>query len=202
MKILRRTITVKRSMLVSFLAVLILPLVMGMGGYWWAARIVREQATRGFSELLGQARTSVEQAIGEVEGLSKIVTDIQWVQKLGYMVGPTIDPSRLDAWEMSLMSRDVITYSTSRRDIERVALVFNQKDTVISPTGIDTVEWFFDQAWRTDSMDPGGWKRLIGEWTEGTILPPAQMHLYKHTLGALVWIRTLPLLDHTPRVEA
>ena len=51
-----------------------------------------------------------------------------------------------------------------------------------------------------DGMSAEAWKELLDTWTDGSLLPAKLVWNYKKSVATITYLKTLPLLDHVPRV--
>ena len=190
----------KRLLFVSFLAAFLVPLLFGSLGYWAAGSVALDQATQYHNDLLRNAETSVEGALAEFEALSKTLTMTRWVNKIALMSGPTIDRSRLSAYDQSSFPMELDNYRSLNRFVERIILVFNEKNLALSASGFDSLDWFFTNAWVTAGTGPEEWKALVGQWSPGKILPTVDVIQYGVASRTIPYLHTLPILgERTPR---
>jgi AraC-like DNA-binding protein len=71
---------------------------------------------------------------------------------------------------------------------------------VITDQSEDTADWFFSHAWLVEGMSAEDWESLLDTWTDGQVFAPAEVRNYRQVVRTVTYVRTLPLLDRTPRV--
>ncbi|MEI8093862.1 MAG: helix-turn-helix domain-containing protein [Spirochaetales bacterium] len=190
----------KRLLFISFLAAFLVPLLFGSLGYWAAASVALEQATQYHDDLLRNAEASVEGALAEFEALSRTLTATRWVNKIALMAGPDIDRSRLSVYDQSSFPMELDNYRSLNRFVERIILVFNEKNLALSASGFDSLDWFFANAWVTAGVGPEEWKARLKQWSPGEVLPTIDVVQYGVPILTIPYVRTLPILgERTPR---
>ncbi len=200
MKAFFRLESVKKRMFLSYMLVLILPLVMGMGGYWWTAHIAKSQAKQTYVNMLEQVRDSVDGVFKRIDSLADTLKDAKWISKIAYMTGDTIDESRMSPFELSIYPDEINNYGSSMNGyVDSIGVVINQKNLIITKNGVDDIEWFFKNGYEAPDVDVAHWQQILNNVNKRTIINPMDVFKYRVTardpksIRMFTYIKTLEL---------
>lgn len=199
MKAIFRVKSIKRKMFVSYMIVLIIPFLgFGMLGYWWTVKIVKEQTETMYREKLDQARSIVDKRFLDMDQLAQTLVGTRWVQKIGNMYGPTIQSDRLEPSEIGGYADEIRNYESLNGFIDRIAIILNTKQLVLTNNGLDDYAWFFEKNYKLEDMEVDDWLPYINKFNHGSVLNPGQVRTYNSYKHAMTYVKTLPLIDQTP----
>ncbi len=191
--------SIKQKMFLSYIIVLVIPMiVIGSLGYWWTVKIVKEQTEAMYYEKLDQARAAVDKRFVDMDRLVQTLVSTRWVQKIGNMYGPKIQTNRLEPLEISGYADEIRNYESLNGFIDRIAIILNTKQMVLTNNGLDDYAWFFEKNYKYEGMSVADWLPYIDTFNHGSVLNPAKVHTYNNYKRAVTYIKTLPLIYQTP----
>ena len=140
----RPTARIFYRFLVSYVAVLVLPIViLGVFGYTSISRAVRDQATALATSRLATIRASLDDAIQTLHLRAVMISEDDLIVRVSAMV-PDIDPDRLDP-EYRLQIRRVLSVSNvTNRLVSDIMLYFKNDDLFIGTMGEFSHDDFLD----------------------------------------------------------
>lgn len=191
--------SIKRSIFLSYIIILIIPmLIMGTLGYWRTVAIVKEQTETMYLEKLDQARAAVDKRFLEMNRLVQTLVATRWVQKIVNIYGPTIPENRLEPLEIGGFAEEIRNYESLNGFVDRIAIILNTKRLVLTNNGLDDYEWFFEKNYKYENMGVQDWMPYIESFNHGTVLNPGKVVTYVGSKRAMAYIKTLPIIDQTP----
>ncbi|MBO9605813.1 MAG: hypothetical protein J7639_07685, partial [Paenibacillaceae bacterium] len=199
MNALFRGQSIKGKMFVSYVVVAFIPMLfISVLGYGWTVKIVKEQTAAMYYEKLDQARAAMDRRFMDMDRLLDTLISTRWVQKIGNMYGPSIQADRLEPSEIRGYADEIRNYESLNGFIDRIAIILNTKQLVLTENGLDDYEWFFERNYRVENMKAADWLPLIDTFNHGSVLNPGQVHTYDGSKRAMTYVKTMPLIDQTP----
>ncbi len=175
----------RESFFLSFLITFSIPIFIGSLGYVWGGNIVKEITNLSYVDKLKQVLSETEQSFNKIDKLSQTLSETQWIRNIAFMQGQAFDTSRLDYFELSRYAKELENYSSMNNMVEKIAIVLNQKNGLISANGYDSFEWYFENAFKLEGMETEDWMVLFSE-PRNTILYPRNVQTYSILRGNMM----------------
>lgn len=201
MRIMERKKSVKNKFLVSYLIILILPLLLlGTWGYWWMSTVIKEQTEKFYISTLKQVIDSMDNSFQGMNAMTQTLSESPWVQRIAAMEGSNIDYSRVTQEQLTDYATYLQNYQSINTMIERIAIIFNTKKQVLTSKGLDSFDWFFTKDYAYANMTVADWEKSVSQYTSGQILRARRLSSYERIDNVVSYVKTIPtLLDQTPR---
>lgn len=143
-KLGRQTTVIFYRFLVSYLAVLVLPIViLGAFGYASISRSVREQATSLATNRLSTIRATLDDAVQTLHLRAVMISEDDLVVRVSAMV-PKIDPDRLDPEYRRQIRRVLSVNNVTNRLVSDIMLYLKNDDVFIGTMGEFQRDEFLD----------------------------------------------------------
>lgn len=132
-----------KTILLSYILILLIPLLMGIIGYSQAVRVAKEDAEQYNMAALGQAMNIIDTQLDSIE---KLMTDISLnsrIQNFIYKNAPLDDKKR---YEMLNVIDEIARYKNTNPFIDELYIYFKGSDIVLKDSGIYEPHFFYEQA--------------------------------------------------------
>ncbi|OZB90671.1 helix-turn-helix domain-containing protein [Paenibacillus sp. XY044] len=182
----------------SYMAILLLLIVIGSLLYWRANDVVEHSVEQTNSAMLGQLR---ELADGQFQLMEQLEQQIANHPKLLPLMGKTAPMSDRDQYDMIAMAEELQRYKPLTPFIYDYYIYLPKSGTMLGPGVKTTPDILFNEVNRFDGMDAWDWiSRFDSGYHYRTFVPG--MHT-SNALGErndmIAYMQTLPLVDRSKR---
>lgn len=194
--------SIKNNMFLSIMAALVITIIIfGMLTYWSSSRIILEQTNRVYIDLLNQTQNSVESRLDEIDALALTLAKSTWVNTISFMQGSDIDQERIDRYKLVEYSRVFGSFKTLNSLIYKTGLIFCDKNTVITPDGTESIDWFFSHSFQFENFSREELNTMLNNDTNQKYVYLSDINFYGNKYRCLVLIRKIPLLHGADNVK-
>lgn len=177
--------------MVSYIAVLSIPLVVTLYVYYQSVSIVKNDALEENLRLLEQSQYMIETSVNEVDRLSIGLGLNEGIKNLLYKNGP-IEMKEIDSLFETWKSLD--SYASAGNFIKRVYIVFPESNTVMSNTSVYNLNDFYGFIYRYKDMSFENWrKQFLSDYHKRDILPSSQTYLMDGPVQVLTYVQSMPI---------
>jgi AraC-like DNA-binding protein len=148
-------------------------------------------AQRSYYLSLEKSMQNLDAMIEKIDDLATSLAASDWVSKIAYMQGGTLDPDRIDAYEMSIYVKQLRTTSVAA-GLEAIGIIFVDKGIVVSSRAVHD----FDNFVSHDISLTGGasaWNQTIREPYAHAFSGPGRLKLYTNYYDVIGYVQAIPL---------
>ncbi|MBB6671837.1 AraC family transcriptional regulator [Cohnella nanjingensis] len=183
----------------SYMAILLLLIVIGSLLYWRANVVVELSVERTNSAMLGQLR---ELADGQLQLIEQLEQQIANHPKLYQMINTKASMSDRERYDMIEMADELERYKLLTPFISDFYLYLPKSGTMLGPGVKTTPAFLFDKAEQFDEMGEQDWLRLFDSGYHYREFKPG-LHV-TDAMGVrgdvIVYMQTMPLVDRSKRM--
>lgn len=140
--------------LISYSAVLFIPMIVSLVVYWQSAQALRSEIHRANDFLLKQVRYTIDNQIDLMKRLNMEVTWNAKLQTLMYSSSPQAD-AQFTAYQLV---REFRMYQTSYATIDEFYVIWAQENSVLRPGNVRDMKTAFNTIHNTGMMSYDQWK--------------------------------------------
>ncbi|GLX70091.1 AraC family transcriptional regulator [Paenibacillus glycanilyticus] len=182
----------------SYMAILLLFIVIGSLLYWRANEVVEHSVEQTNSAMLGQLR---ELADGQFQMIDQLEQQIATYPKLYQMVSQPAQMSDQEQYDMIEMAQDLQRYKLLSPFIYDFYMYFPKSGTMLGPGVKTTPEFLFDKVSRFEGMSAQDWiKQFESGYHYRSFIPGMRV---TGPLGErndiIAYMQTLPKIDRSKR---
>lgn len=182
--------------LMSYVIVFTVPfMILGVIIYALTFDIVKTQTEKTYLNAVHDAAKNVDDKMEALHVLSAHISELQWVQKIMYMRGNTVDYNAINPFAFNYYMNDLITLKGINGFVTDMAIFFREKDLVLSSQGKHSLSSFFDDAFYYDGLTADYWSGLLAERNFAAMKYPAEVLTYKQPRKLLAYMQSLPMVD-------
>lgn len=179
-----------RTLLISYISVLLLPVVIGIGLYTQIEKIMVEQAKQSNLALLEQAQQVVDHQFDELHLISRFLTSHPRVEMLLNAEQPK---SGTERYEFYTLLKDMQRYRNHSRFVSDFYLYFEKSDTVLSTRVRSDPKMFFENVYGYGNWTYEQWKETIyNKPYLNAYLPAENVGKNYNQDRKVVYLQTLP----------
>ncbi|MCU6712814.1 helix-turn-helix domain-containing protein [Paenibacillus sp. J5C_2022] len=180
--------------LLSYVTVFTIPLlILGTISYFWTYHIVKSQTERTYLNAVQDVRKTMDDKLWSLSALAISLSEQQWVQKLMYSRGSTVDYTVIHPYSFNYNMRDLNTFLEMNGLIDDMAIYFHMKDIVLSTQGKYSLQTFFEDAFDYGAAAPDDWYEELSRLHVSDLSPPAAVLTYKQPRKLLTFTQSLPM---------
>ena len=183
----------------SYLVVFLVPIIsFGTLSYWWAGTILTKQTELSYVAMVKELSNSIDQKLNELSNLSIQLAYTPWVKKVMYMEGKSFNYDRMDKIELNSRVMELNGYDIINDFIDTIALVFPKQEFIISSSGIENAEVFFNDIYSLENYKYTEWKTLFKSYGIKKSLNPSTLNFNGNKDKVITYIQSLPSIDQKP----
>lgn len=121
--------------------------------YYWVGTILTNQVSQSYAAMLNELRSSIDEQFKKLNDLTVQLSCTPWVKKIMYMQGDSFDYNYMDCVELNNHVLELKGYDIINEFIDVVTLVFPKQQFIVSSTGAEEVNYFFDNTYEYSAID-------------------------------------------------
>lgn len=193
----------RKKIFLSYFIVFIIPLIaMGLFNYFRMFKIIKDNTDQVYIEMLSQIKRDVDDRFAEIDDFSNQMALSQWVRKISYMQGKSIDYSRISVTTINNYLSELGKYNALNKFIDYLAIYINDKEIILHPDGMTGFDWFFTHTYKYDALKPEDWLKILNRMmpSDNAVLVDLK-HVYtlNKNFEFLTYVKVLPLMDYKPK---
>ncbi|WP_158289530.1 helix-turn-helix domain-containing protein [Paenibacillus flagellatus] len=179
----------------SYIIVFTVPfMILGVVIYSLTFDIVKTQTEKTYLNAVQDAAKNVDAKMEALHVLSAHIAELQWVQKLMYMRGSTVDYHAVNPFSFNYYMNDLTMFKGINGFVSDIAIYFREKDLVLSSQGKHTLSSFFEDAFYYDGLTTDYWNGLLAERSFAAMKYPEDVLTYKQPRRLLAYMQSLPMV--------
>lgn len=183
----------------SYLFVFLVPIIsLGILSYWWAGTILTKQTEQSYIAMVKEMSKSIDQKFNELSDLSIQLSYTPWVKKVMYMEGKAFDYSRMNKIELNNHVMELKGYDVINDFIDTIALVFPKQEFVISSSGIENAEVYFNDIYSLEDYKYREMDELFQAYGIKKILNSTTLNFNGVKDNVFTYVQSLPSIDQKP----
>jgi len=183
----------------SYLFILLIPIIsLGTLSFWWAGTILTRQTEQSYVAMTKELSNSVDQQLKQINSLSIQLSHTPWVKKIMYTEGTSFNYSSMNKIELNNHIMELKGYDITNDFIDTAALVFPRQQFIISSSGTEDSETFFNDIYHLKDYEYGRWQELLSVYGNKEILRPNILSYNGNDEEVLTYIQSLPAIDQKP----
>jgi two-component system response regulator YesN len=183
------------TLLLSYVIVLILPVLIGWGLYMKVETIMVENAQSSNAGLLEQIQITVDGHLKEVEQMKNQIVfhpDLQWLLQTETIVSPK------DTYAFLTFMDDLARYKSMNSFIEDFFVYFHRTEKILTPTLFTDANVFFEDIYTYSNISLDDIKKeVVSKYHFNTILPSQPVKMDSAPKKMITLIQSLPLYERT-----
>jgi two-component system response regulator YesN len=182
--------SVFRTLLLSYLIILVLPVTAGTLSYIKIQDIMIENVNRSNSTMLEQLRQAVD---GQVKEIDQLTLQISSNPKLLLLFnnGATIDISNpADNYKFIEFMKEIALYRSISSMVNNLYVYFTDSRVILSPIMKTDWDTFFQKVYRYESMDSDKWASMLRTYQYKTYIPSLLVN--EGSNQVLTFVHSLP----------
>ncbi|MGE5549733.1 MAG: AraC family transcriptional regulator [Bacteroidota bacterium] len=189
-----------RIFLVSYLAILIIPLILGGICYFKAFGVVAEESAKYNRAMLGQARQAIDTQIEALKQLSVDIARDPLVQALMYETNPR-EPKLI--YQMVSVTQKISNDEGLNPFLDSIYIYFKKSRMILTHSGKYTPEFFYESQTHYADLSYAQWLRTLDEYHDRDFLPVGKiMDNNGASHNVITYICSLPLDARQSRLAA
>lgn len=179
------------SLLVSYILILIIPILISYLYHHQVIKVVKTDIQEYNSVALEQAMKITESRLEEIKNTVYQLTVNSKIKHFIYVSEPFESSSYYKIWEIK---NDILPYTLTNDFIVDIAIYFNKSDTVISSYSIYNLESFYNNYIGNHSLPFSGWSQnVLNTYYVNKLLPSMTSVINGKQHETLVYMQTLPI---------
>ncbi|CAG7600448.1 HTH-type transcriptional regulator YesS [Paenibacillus solanacearum] len=179
------------TLLLSYLAVFLLPLVLGSILYTKTSNIMVDNANRANLAMLEQLRQVMDIKLKDVEQMSQ---QIAFNSRLQWLMSNTDSPGDQDAYKfVEFVTEHLSRYQNASDYIRDYYVYLSATDTVLLPSAKTTANMLYDRLYRPIGPDFNLWRSRLIDRPHYQDYTPVTYDTPSGKLDTITFVQTLPL---------
>lgn len=193
----RHTIFLK--FMLSYVVVLLIPLLIGIFAYSESFNMIAEDAHESNLSMLEQSKITIDGRLAEVNAMIDQLALSATVDSMLSMANPLVDGSTV--FNIIDMQSDLVSYKATNEFIYSFYIYSNKGDIVFSPeTSYIRIPYFYDQIFKYGDMTFSEWKeQILDKNHQKTYLPTTPIYMNGYNLDAVTCIQSVPIGSYTSK---
>lgn len=187
----KRTSRVFKTFLISYIAILLLPMLIGSIAYQQAGKMLEEEAVRSNSAMLEQLRLVLDSRLKEIDQLADQMALDNNIRQYIY-ANEALDP--VYTYNVSQMVKQLSVYKNVNEFVDDFYIYFPSSNTILTPTSKYDPESFYRNVYSYKNIDYKEWKEHIisGQYFRKYLLEEASP-VNSQDSNMITYIHTIPL---------
>lgn len=185
-----KKIKIFRRFLISYLLILIIPLLTSFIGYQVSINKVKEYATEDSKNLLNQTRDNIDNKNDEIENF---VYQMSLNPEINQLIYRKSDKELNIAYDLYKVQNSISPYWYTNKLFRNFYIYFNQMDTIVSPeSSYVRIEDFY-RIHTYEGLTFNEWKKNINEtYRSRYYVPSTEVKMGKKTETIITYVQSIP----------
>jgi two-component system, response regulator YesN len=176
--------------MVSYLIIMMVPLLAGFLVYNEARRIVEEDTKKDSLFLLNQCKDIIDKQIVEIDSMNIQVSRNPRLNA-AMMIRKPFNPGFY--YEMTKLRDELKAYLIGRDFVKTFFVYMKKSHYIISPESAYDADFFFQQAFQSGNKSPDWWLNTVNEYYNDFTLPTKGINLDGTAYQAIPYLQSLPI---------
>lgn len=180
---------------VSFLIILVLPmLLVGGVSYYNTLKLVERQFQETNALMAGNIREAYDSVFKNMDSIIFFINSMPWIHKI-IKQDQRVDDDSLEVDEIKSLTSQIAVYRLNVKQIEEIAVIFNNADMVFSSNGFSSIPDYFSQYSFTHE-EFNGYADIQWDEKKQIILSHCLVSKYKApAVERMILLQNLPIND-------
>jgi two-component system, response regulator YesN len=148
--------------------------------------------------MIYEVEKSINDRFNELNELTIQLSHTPWVSKIMYMQRQELDRDRVTFSDLNDSVQELRGYEAMNNFITTVAVVFPDKNLVISSAGMANTNVFFNELYRLPKVNKDDFQKMITSYGAPKVLMPQLLYSNQISERVLPYIHTVPSPDQRP----
>lgn len=188
-----------RKFLLSYLLILIIPLLASLVIYQVSIHIIKDYASENSKNLLNQTKNMIDQKNNEIENF---VYQMSLNPEINQLMHRKSNTDINIAYDIYKVQNSINPYWYTNKLFNKFYIYFNQIDTIVSPESsyVRTKDYYYNHAYEGLSYE--NWKKSINQtYLSRHYLPAANVKMGKKTESIITYVQSLPFNSKSPKAN-
>ncbi|WP_419955507.1 helix-turn-helix domain-containing protein [Neobacillus niacini] len=192
-------IKIFRKFLLSYLMILIIPLVASLVIYQVSVHKLKDYASENSKNLLNQTKDIIDQKNDEIENF---VYQMSLNPEINQLMYRTSNADINIAYDIYKVQNSINPYWNTNKLFTNFYIYYNQIDTIVSPESsyVRTKDFYDNHTY--EGLSYQDWKKNINQtYLSRYYLPSADVKMGKKTESIITYVQSLPFNSKTPKAN-
>lgn len=151
-----------------------------------------EQTENTYISALEDIKNSTDRNFDSLNVFAVQLSYIPWVNKFMNMGGSSLSYDRVSVIDILNSMQELTIYNSTYEFVSDIAILFNNKDTILSTRGKENINQFFTDIFRYKNIDVSEWNRLLSQYNNRFLILPQNVSVSNQPRRILTYIQSLP----------
>ncbi|MDD9266108.1 helix-turn-helix domain-containing protein [Paenibacillus sp. GCM10023248] len=179
-----------RSFLISYVLILIIPMLTGFISYYVSAGIIKSSSLEASTMLLNQSKDVLDRRMEEVENITR---QLSLDQELNYVLNEQVDTDSYNVYALWKSWRNTAAYSLTNTFLEDFYIYLNNYHAVFTPSGVFVRPDDFFDLYHYQNVEPKQWKeQILGKIHRRETLPLQPYNNNGKKTNVITYLQSIP----------
>lgn len=184
-------IRIYRGILISYILILIIPLISSFFIYQVSIHKIKESATENSEKLLNQKRDLIDRKIEELES---VVYQLTLNPEINQLIYQRKDTNSKNTYDIYKIINSIKPYTYTNTLFQNFYIYFTEIDTIVSPNSsyVRTKDFYQNYLYQDITYDD--WMKSINQSNHNQeYLPSTKMKIGKESQSVITYMQSIPL---------